>query len=370
MALRHLSAHGFRNLKPLDLAVPAGVIAVLGPNGSGKSNLLEAIAVLGNLASFRPGSPVAWIQREWAEFRLAGVIDRGDATATVSQTRSRVRSAAKLFRGARRLGAGEYLALFPVTALSSRDRQLVWGPPEERRRFLDRLAFHLHAETLPTLQRYRHVLRQRNALLQRGGRGEEFDAFEHDLGSLGAALMRFRTVALYELERHLGGALETLGWSLPRPILRYHGGEGQGAADLPTLVRRLRAELNAGRRREQARGFTLVGPHRHDLVLTVHGMPAREVLSAGQGKVLVTAMKLGAMAAVRETGGGRPTVVFDDVDAELDGDVLSRVLRHLGESGQALLSSAHEEMVAPRLRAAAVWRIRDGVVEVSGGEGS
>jgi DNA replication and repair protein RecF len=365
VSLQRLSLTGFRNLTAQGLQFEAGRTVVVGANGSGKTNLLEAVAVFGNLASFRAGSSTAWVQRGKTAFSFAGVVRRGGVEVELRQEARAGRTLTRvLSRGGRRLGAAEYLSLFPVTALSGQDRQLVWGTPEDRRRFLDRLCFHLHAEALPVLQRYRRVLRQRNALLSGGGRDAEFDAFEHDLARLGARIVGFRQEAVDGLERHLGEELEALGWSLSRPHLLYNSPDGVAVAEPATLAVRLRAALAASRRRERARGHTAVGPHRHDLFLTVQGVPAREVLSAGQGKLVATALKLAAMALLSDVRGRVPTVVFDDVDAELDAAVLRRVLARLKRGVQALLSSAHEEMVLPRLAGGAVWRMHAGTVEV------
>ena len=372
MPLHAFSLNGFRNLAAQELEFPPGLTVVVGPNGSGKTNLLEAVTVLGNLASFRPGPPAALVQRGTPGFDLKGTVGRGAAEFELRhQVRLGRTLSRTLFRGARRLGAAEYLALFPVTALSGHDRALVWGAPEDRRRFGDRLCFHLHGEALAVLQRYRRALRQRNALLAAGGRDEEFDAFEHDLARLGARVVGFRQEALAGLARHLEEELSALGWTLPCPVLRYTSPDGVAVGEAATLAARLRAALAASRRRERARGHTAVGPHRHDLTLTVHGAPAREVLSAGQGKLVATALKLTAMALLAEARGRIPTVVFDDVDAELDALVLRRVLDRLRVRAQAVLSSAHEEMVLPRLAGGAVWRMCAGSVEVvsSGGNG-
>jgi DNA replication and repair protein RecF len=371
--LHAFSLTGFRNLAAQEIEFPPGVTVVVGPNGSGKTNLLEAVTVLGNLASFRPGPPAVLIQRGARGFTLRGSVERGESAVELrQQARLGATVSRALFRGARRLGAAEYLTLFPVTALSGHDRALVWGAPEDRRRFLDRLCFHLHGEALAVLQRYRRALRQRNALLAGGGRDEEFDAFEHDLAQLGARVVGFRQEALAGLERHLGEELERLGWALPSPVLRYTSRDGVAVAEAATLAARLRAALAASRRRDRARGHTAVGPHRHDLALTVHGAPAREVLSAGQGKLVATALKLTAMTLLSEAWGRLPTVVFDDVDAELDAAVLRCVLERLRERAQAVLSSAHEEMVLPRLAGGAVWRMCAGSVEEvsAGGNGA
>ena len=370
MGLLHLSVRGFRNLAPLERDVPAGVVLLLGPNGAGKSNLLEAVALLGNLVSFRQSPASAWVQRGGEGFAIAGTVERNGARVELRQEarvrRSLVRS---LHRGARRLDAAEYLEIFPVAAFSSSDRELIWGGPEERRRFLDRFSFQLHPETLLVLQRYRQALRQRNAILLASGSDAQLAAFEHDLATLGARLIHLRMQAIALLEGVLQGELGELGWSLSRLNLGYHCGDGELAGDPAATAARLAAKLARMRRVERARGHTMVGPHRHDLKLVVSGQPARDVVSAGQGKLLATALKLATVAIVARDRGVRPTVVFDDVDAELDAEVLQRVLSRLGTGGQLLLSSAHDEVVVPRVAADAIWRIAGGVLAEQGPAG-
>jgi len=363
LPLLRLAVRGFRNLAPLDRDVPAGVVLLLGANGAGKSNLLEAVALLGNLVSFRHSPAGAWVHRGGDGFTIAGSIERGGARVELRQDarvrRTLVRS---LHRGARRLDAAEYLELFPVAAFSSHDREILWGGPEERRRFLDRFGFQLHPETLLVVQRYRQALRQRNALLAGGGSDAQLAAFEHDLALLGARLVHLRLQAIGELEGALQGELAALGWSLSRLNLGYHSGDGEVADDPAATAARLAAKLARMRRAERARGHTLVGPHRHDLHLVIAGQPARDVVSAGQGKLLATALKLAAVEVVARARAFRPTVVFDDVDAELDAGVLVRVLARLRAGGQVLLSSAHDEIVMPRVAADAIWRIAGGVL--------
>ena len=368
MALLSLTVRDFRNLATQTLLLPEGAVAVVGPNGAGKTNLLESLAVLGTLVSFRPGSSSSWVRRGADGFVLAGEVERGDTTVALRQEARLSRTVLRrLFRGARRLSPAEYLDLFPVAVLSSHDRQLVWGGPEERRRLLDRVAFTLHRETLLVVQRYRRALRQRNSLLQRGGTPAAFEAFEHDLARLGGRLIGLRLEALEALERALEAELSLLNWLLARPNLRYNAPDGLGPADDVTMASRLHVLLVQARRKEQARGHTLVGPHRHDLAINLGGAPAREILSAGQAKLLATACKLAAMRVSEQARGARSTVVFDDVDAELDAEVVRRVVGRVTDGRQALLSSAHPEVLLPHLPDAALWRVHAGVVGVAVG---
>ena len=56
MQIEHLWLRDFRSYPSVELGLTTGVCAVLGPNGVGKSNLLEAVAYLALLESFR-GAP-------------------------------------------------------------------------------------------------------------------------------------------------------------------------------------------------------------------------------------------------------------------------------------------------------------------------
>ncbi len=368
MRLVQFAVDNFRNLARQTLPLEAGLTLLVGPNGAGKTNFLEAVSVLGNLTSFRAGSPASWIRHGQQAASLAGEVERAGQRVQLEQKLRLTgsRAARTLRRGARRLGSAEYLELFPVVALSAADRRLVFGPPEERRRFLDRLAFYLHSETLAVLQRYRRALAQRGTLLLRGANPETLDAFEYELARQGARLVELRRQAVAVLAETLLGELERLGWVAARPLLRYHAADGSATEDGATAARRLRASLLQSRGEDRRRGATSVGPHRHDLAITVQGIPVRESLSAGQGKLLAVALRLAAMSVLERRRGEAPCVVFDDIDAELDSGVLRRVLGRLsGSERHVIASSAHAELLAEA--EATVLEVRDGVVTKPGG---
>lgn len=361
MSIETLKIRGFRNLHDAALSLPAGLVAVVGKNGAGKTNLLEAVTVLGNISSFRSSSVSSLVRHGLEGFSLEAVINRfGNPVEIRQHALVGTLPGRGLWRGARRLSAGEYLQIQPVTAFCSRDRQLVVGGPEERRRFLDRIVFHLHPDALATMQTYRHALRQRTWLLSRGGNDQELDAFEHTLAQHGGHLIALRLRVLGLVTASLGGQLGGLGWSLSDPGLRYHAPDGVAECDAAALAQRLSIALAKARRSDRRLGRTSVGPHRHDVLLTLGGRGVREALSAGQAKLLATAMKLAAVRVLEEKKGRVSTLVFDDVDAELDADVLARLLDRLHDCGQVLVSSAHPEMIVRHLREAVVFQVEAG----------
>jgi DNA replication and repair protein RecF len=61
--LQQLVLVDFRSYTQLEVEFPAGRVALIGPNGVGKTNVLEAIAWLATMRSFR-GSPANAVVRE------------------------------------------------------------------------------------------------------------------------------------------------------------------------------------------------------------------------------------------------------------------------------------------------------------------
>jgi DNA replication and repair protein RecF len=64
--------------------------------------------------------------------------------------------------------------------------------------------------------------------------------------------------------------------------------------------------------------FTTTGPHRADIVFKDDTDKAVDVLSRGQLKLLLCALKLGQMALLKEETGMTAVVLMDDLPAELD----------------------------------------------------
>jgi recombinational DNA repair ATPase RecF len=91
-------------------------------------------------------------------------------------------------------------------------------------------------------------------------------------------------------------------------------------------------------------GFTVDGPHRHDLGIKTAGRSVRHVLSSGQTKGVAAALRLATLAQVERERDERFPVIVDDVDAELDATALTRLVEQLGGERQLFLSSTSEQV--------------------------
>jgi DNA replication and repair protein RecF len=94
------------------------------------------------------------------------------------------------------------------------------------------------------------------------------------------------------------------------------------------------------RREELARGQTLIGPHRDDLLFTVGKINLGMYGSRGQQRSVTLALKLGEAELMRTRSGDAPVLLLDDMLSELDARRRSHLLAVVNRPNQQTLLSA------------------------------
>jgi DNA replication and repair protein RecF len=369
--LAEIRARGFRNLASDNVSWSPSTNLVAGDNGQGKTNLLEAVTVFGNLRSFRASSMRQIVSHGEAELHLEGRVETASGPVRLAQhviPGPPVRRV--LAVGGVTTTVAQYLRVFPVTALSGGDRELVVGGPSVRRAFLDRFAFLLENDYFDEIYNYRRTLKQRNALLTSTTKDEEMEVWESRLAATAAAVVVRRQRAcdrLVEAFEPIYGELRSTGF--PSLEVGYRGEAGsEPAEDVSEVEEYYRKRYNETRTRDRKTGFTGEGPHRHDLGLRADGRTVRHILSSGQTKVVAAALRLATLKQIERERDEHLPVIIDDVDAELDAVALARLIGHLEGERQLFLSSADGEVFKELKLGSSRLEIRRGTVIGSAGE--
>jgi DNA replication and repair protein RecF len=349
--LAALAVREFRNLAALDLEVEAAGLAIVGDNGHGKTNLLEAVAYLRLLRSWRGARDGDVVRFGAAGFHVRGALRAPAAvhTAAVGFERATRRKRA-LLDGVEQLRLADALGALPSVCFSPADVALVAAGPGERRRFLDVALALTSPAYLRALQTYRGALARRNATLreaQRSGRhGTEAAArvavWEPALVEHGATILSARHEWAAAHAEPFSALCRAIGEALP-VTLRYQGTADPG--DASGVAASLRAQFEAQRGQELRRGVTLVGPHRDDLQLLLGGRDLRTFGSAGQQRSAAIALRMREAATVRAHLGAPPLLLLDDPFAELDARRAQAILSLLDAEGlgQVLLAVPRAE---------------------------
>lgn len=339
--IERLELSGYRNLKAVRLGLHDGFHVITGENGAGKSSLLEAIAYLSTLKSFRGArtEDLVALGAESARLRarVTGDVIPRDLSVELHRTAPR----RLLLDGKRPRTHALWRGALPTVLFHPGELTLSQGGAEGRRAFLNTALEQMDAAYGAALGTYEKALRSRNRLLK----AEKADvraigAYEPVLAQTGAVLMQARARFIEELAPTVEDAFREITDAVMPLALRYAPRVPGGEAEI------LRA-LDASREKDRARGFTAEGPHADDLeVLVRGGTKARHHVSQGQHRVIVLALKVAELDLLTRYVGRVPVLLLDDVSSELDQTRNERFFAVLARrGGQVFLTTTHAEYI-------------------------
>jgi DNA replication and repair protein RecF len=368
--LANLRLRQFRNFSELELNIPPAGVAIIGENGSGKTNLLESIYYLEIFRSFRGALDEQLVRFGADAFHVRGRIAKQDRALEIGvgyEARSRRKRVA--IDGAEPQRIADAIGQLGVVIFSPSDVEIVAGSPAERRRYLDIVLSINVPGYLGSLQRYRQLLKNRNAVL-RSGRVDQalLSVWEDPLIEHGSRVVveRANWVAAHEQSF----ATKYAAISETQTQVRYLCGirGDPDFADELKVREQFREELRRLAPRERERGQTLSGPHRDDLGFAYESgdraVDLREFGSGGQVRTAAIALRMIEAETIHANRNRDCLVLLDDIFAELDAPRSARIMELLetDERGQVILTAPKESDIRLRGGRLESWRISAGKV--------
>ena len=336
MAIRSFKAERFRCLNRIELEFSSSYNLVVGKNASGKTSLLEALAYLGRGKSFRGAPTTSLVMHGESDFVLFGQVEQAGRLQAVGVRNGRDGLEIRV-DGDDGGGLAALAEALPLQVIDPEVHALVAGGPEQRRRFLDWLVFHVEHEFLDSWRRFRRVLRQRNSLLKGGVSRAELASWDQEFVTVGTRIDEIRRTVL---EFALPVLEESASVLLDEAVkLEYVPGWKAGVE--------LGDALSAAHDRDLQLGSSQVGPHRAEIKIVANERQAKRLVSRGQQKLLASALILGASDVV-QTALERPLVLLmDDPAAELDDDSLGRIMAGAAALGSQLVVTSLDAKAIP-----------------------
>lgn len=322
------SWRNFRAVKEVALA-PGVLLLALAPNAIGKTNFLESIVMLLRGRSWRASHEacVAWGQAGWrveGDFLLSA---SEPAHLVVSYQKSGPPphyAPAKLLIEENNTPASliTFYNRYPVLVFLPDDTFLLARGPEARRNFLNSVLVSSPVY-VANLVRYRRSLQQRNRLLKKVRSKAELEPWTNLLVQSGTVVWQQRQGFVDFINSHLNALYEQLTGEALKLAVELT------SAGTPAAWREQLEQAFVG---EQRLGYTLYGPHRDDLTMWVAGRPAAAVLSRGQVRGAVLALKVAAYRFLKTITQEEPLLLLDDVFSELDESRQQALLKALPAS--------------------------------------
>lgn len=326
--LQSLRLLNFRCFESLAIVAPAAGVILVGANAQGKTSVLEALCLLIRLHSPRTKRLPTLTRIGTDGFGVAG-----DPWGQERQVRHTREGLTLKVDGTARPSQGSYLDDGGLVVwMGNEDLELVRGPGDGRRRYLDFLGTQLDPAYRRAWSRYRRALRAKNLLLKEGRpRDAEILSYEEILVASGTVLMTVRAEMVAALAP-LAAAIQCAVSGRDEPLTLHY---------LPASGPDLRESILQARERELRQRQAVVGPHRDDLGLRLHGLPASDYASEGQQRTLALALKLAQGELLEQRVGKPPIYLIDDIFGELDPARRNALMNRLPAHAQKWITTTH-----------------------------
>ena len=417
--IERLQISHLRNLKQINLSLGACNI-IIGANGSGKTSLLEAVFLLSRGKSFRHSQPKRYVQHHQAAAVVHASLTDGSTLAIQKQM-----DATTVLRLNQTTVYNQSILTeqLPTLLIDPSSMDMLEQGSASRRQLLDWLVFHMKQGFHPQWVAYQRLLKQRNSLLKQTkhlshNQHAELKAWDKGLANHAALIHHYRLRIFEAWQPYFAESIQQLLPSYAEQLsLSYTPGYDTSIPLDEQLAERLPQDLQLG--------YTRIGSHRADIhvhwrsqskagsissveseiskkevgneAYIFKGVAAKEpksketvikepvikeqaanILSRGEKKLLITALRLSQLPLLLNAGqavdpaqlsnhaNATPIVLLDDITAELDDraiDILLSTLSHL--PCQVIMTSLTADIL-PQIHnywlASKVFHVKQGVI--------
>lgn len=331
MPLTRLIINNFRNLQAVDLDLSSGFNFLVGSNGSGKTSLLEAIFYLGHGRSFKSHISNRIIHYDHDNFTLFGKIEEAKHEWSVGLQKTRQGNTQLKINGEDAKKIAELAQRLPMQVITPEGLTLLNGGPTYRRAFLDWGLFHQHSEFYTLWNDLKRLLKQRNAGLNQVRHYAELKFWDIELAKVAHQVSELRANYAETLRPEIE---KTCRFFLPELEISvsFHQGWEKGADYAEILAQ--------GFERDKHLGYTMIGPQKADFRFRANGLPVEDVLSRGQLKLLMCALRLAQGAYLMTQKNRQCLFLIDDFASELDPTKRELLAQRLRQSGSQVFVTA------------------------------
>ncbi|WNJ16303.1 DNA replication/repair protein RecF [Pontibacter sp. G13] len=333
----------FRNYPELQVSFSPDINCITGPNGAGKTNILDALHFLSFTKGFRSSQDQQAVQEGGDFFLDQGQWEDERGTYQVSCNYVKQKGKKILINQKPIKRVSEHIGRIPLVAVLPDDTELINGPSQSRRRFMDMLISQYDAAYLQHLMQYDKMIAQRNALLKHFQEVRAFDLdqlalWDEQLIPHGMAILEGRQEFVDRFLEVFAGYVSKIVSDKEVPHIRYRTQLEENTHEAWLAL------WDRQREKDRVNGYTTAGVHRDDLVFQLDGQSVRNFGSQGQQKTFVLALKLGQYKLLESRSKKSPILLLDDIFDKLDEHRLSKIAEILDEDirGQIFITDTSQ----------------------------
>ena len=324
MHITSLSIQDFRSLSLLKIKFTKNISILFGHNNAGKTTVLEAIYFCSNLKSFKQLSNVDLIKKLATNFKIALNYSQKSLNNNIYIEKSSKSS--KCLYNNKKISKKILMNAFPCYSLVFGFNNLLLNDSSYRRDFIDSGMFHVEPKGYLTLSSYEKTLRQRNYLLKIKNH-KDIAFWDNELVANNQKLSTMRSSYFEKLNKEFVKIITDLKAELPEiyeeiSSLKMSYLKGWGSDNFQN-------ELTNNKSKDFSCGFTSIGSHRSDILITSNGRPVKE---SGSMSTLVLSCLLVFLAksnVFHVKHNYKPVLLIDDLFFGIDNKNLNTVIKLL-----------------------------------------
>ena len=326
MSFSKIHLNNFRSFKSSSFNLGKNNL-ILGKNGAGKSSFLEAIFFILSKKSFRTSSLNAMVNFESSFFKVDAILNEEKFSLTKDLSSS-IKSI-----------EGNFQNNFLPLILNNFSLNLLEAPKENRRSFIDYLMFHVEHDYKTNHLKFKKALAQRNRALKKSS-SSELKSWTKVFIDLSQKLTKLKLEFIDSFLKSFPTFVDTL--SIPKGLkdkfksisITYDKGWKDN----------LLAELRESFVKDQARGFTSLGPQTSDLSVKINNQDSGNILSRGEQKLLILLIYLFFIKTYNDLRPNKTIFLLDDLPSELDEKNLDLALNLLQSADCQLFITSLENL--------------------------
>ena len=324
MQISSLSIQDFRSLTLLNIQFKKNICILYGHNNAGKTTVLEAIYFCSNLRSFKQLPNVELINSLSSNFKIALKFSQKSLSNTIYIEKS-LKSSKCLYND-KKIPKKILMNTFPCYSLVFGFNNLLLNDSSYRRDFIDSGMFHVEPKGHSILSSYEKTLKQRNYLLKAKNL-KDIEFWDSELAANNQLLSTMRSSYFRKLNEEFIKIISDIKEDQPEIY------EEISSLEMSYLKGwtsdNFESELASNKGKDFSTGYTSIGSHRSDILITSNGRPVKESASMSTLVMACLLVFLAKSNVFHVKHGFKPVLLIDDLFFGIDNKNLNTMIKLL-----------------------------------------
>ena len=327
MRIKKLKVENFRNLENLDIEFSEGVNILYGNHAQGKPNITESIYIFSFGKSFRANKDMELLKFD-KEYFLSNIeIMKKDRELELDFGFDKI-SNKKMIKvnGVIQKKISDIIGKLNVVVFKPEDIKIVTDSPSIRRKYIDYLISSISKSYLENITKYKKVMEERNNLLKeiklrlKGSKNLDetdsnfLDVYDKLLSKLNWEIYNERKRVIEKLNNYI----YDIHLKLTENYINNEKLHIKYVSNVAEDIEKMYNNLNKSRLNDINKGYTSLGIHRDDYIISINSLDVSIYGSQGQKKSSIISLKLSELKVIEEVIGEKPVLLLDDYMSELD----------------------------------------------------